>query len=180
MFDPAKIRFRRLRASDLGLMHTWLNTDPVMRWYGNKPCSYDEVVQEYVPSINGQQPTDPFLILYEEIPIGYIQTYKIADYPDYSRYVQVDEDAAGLDLFIGEAQYIHRGLGSLVLTRFLREIVFQGSDTVSCLVGPEPQNTVAIKAYEKAGFRYLKTVQLPDEEEPESLMRIAREDVLGG
>ena len=32
-----------------------------------------------------------------------IQTYLVADYPDYAALVGVGEDVAGLDLFIGEA-----------------------------------------------------------------------------
>ncbi|MBI4642138.1 MAG: GNAT family N-acetyltransferase [Candidatus Tectomicrobia bacterium] len=81
-------------------------------------------------------------------------------------------------MFIGEADYIHKGLGSSILRTFLREIVFATSDAVSCIIGPEPKNKVAIRAYEKAGFSYLKTIQIPDEEEPEYLMRIERADIL--
>lgn len=32
--------------------------------------------------------------------------------------------------------------------------------------------------YEEAGFKYLKTIQVPEEAEPEFLMRIERTDVL--
>ncbi|MCP4542774.1 MAG: GNAT family N-acetyltransferase [Chloroflexi bacterium] len=169
-----KIRFRRLRELDLPLMHRWLNTDFVNQWYGKKQHSYAEVREKYLPRINGKAPTFSFLILYSDIPIGYIQTYKLVDYPDYSNHLQVDENAAGVDLFIGEREYIHKGLGCVVLSTFLQEIVFVSDEIDSCVVGPEPKNTAAIRCYEKTGFRYLKTVHLPDESEPEYLMRIDR------
>ncbi len=106
------------------------------------------------------------------MPIGYIQTYLIKDYPEYSRHLELNEEAAGLDLFIGDINYIHKGLGAEIIKNFLADIVFTKPEIVSCVVGPEPKNIGAIKAYEKAGFRYLKTVRLPDETEPEYLMQI--------
>ena len=175
MSDSNRIRFQKLSESDLALMHRWLNTDFVNQWYGKKQCSYEEVREKYLPRINGKAPTSSFLILYNDRPIGYIQTYRLADYPDYSQHLQVDENAAGVDLFIGEREYIHRGLGHVILGTFLREIVFASEEIDSCVVGPEPKNTAAIRCYEKTGFRYLKTVHVPAEPEPEYLMRIDRE-----
>ena len=46
------------------------------------------------------------------------------------------------------------------------------------IVDPEPKNLIAIKVYENAGFRYLKTIQIPEEEEPEYLMEIKRRNYL--
>lgn len=114
-------------------------------------------MEKYAPRITGQEPIAPFINLYEDNPIGYIQTYKIKDYPEYSRCVQMEDDAAGMDLFIGHPEYIHRGLGSHTMAKFLPEIVFGTSDAVSCIVGPELKNKGAIRAYEKVGFRYVKT-----------------------
>jgi hypothetical protein len=36
---------------------------------------------------------------------------------------------------------------------------------------------MAIRAYEKAGFRFLKDAVVPDEPDPEHLMRIRRADL---
>jgi RimJ/RimL family protein N-acetyltransferase len=47
----------------------------------------------------------------------------------------------------------------------------------SCVIGPEPKNAAAIRAYAKAGFRHWKTIQQPDEPEPEWLMRLAKGDL---
>jgi RimJ/RimL family protein N-acetyltransferase len=58
-----------------------------------------------------------------------------------------------------------------------QEIVFAGKTFASCIIGPEPENTITIKAYEKAGFRHLKTVQLPFLDERQYLMRLARSEV---
>ena len=175
--DPAKIGFRRLRMSDLPLMQRWLTAEHVRRWWGDERRTPEAIAEKYRPRIRGQTPTACFVIIYGDAAIGYNQTYKIADYPDYARYVAVDEDAAGLDLFIGEAVYLNRGLGAPVLRAFLRDVVFDAGDAVSCVVGPEPANVVAIRAYEKVGFRSLKTIQVPDEPAFESRRRPLRRGV---
>lgn len=180
MLDATAIGFQRLGAADLELMHRWLNTDFVVQWYGKRRCSYQEVVEHYSPRIDAGEPTKSFLILYGDNPVGYIQTYRIGDHPEYSKYVQVGKDAAGVDLFIGEADYIHKGLGSSILRKFMRDVVFANPSTGCCVIGPEPENKAAIKAYEKAGFRHFKTAQIPGEARPEYLMRISRNEALSG
>jgi aminoglycoside 6'-N-acetyltransferase len=45
------------------------------------------------------------------------------------------------------------------------------------VIGPSVKNTSAIRAYEKAGFRFFRDAQVPDEPDPEHLMRIRRDEV---
>lgn len=149
----------------------------MLRWFSYRPYTYAEIAAKYLPRIHREVPTDPYLILYTERPIGYIQTYRISDHPAYNQYVQADEHTAGLDLFIGEEEYIHRGLGSSILREFLQQVVFAQDWAESCVVGPEQDNRIAIRAYEKVGFRYWKMVQIPDEPQPEILLRIHRRDI---
>ena len=175
--NPSVLGFRRMTMDDLPLMYRWLQTSDVLEWwFGGVAPAYETVAETYGPRIRGEEPTDSYLILYTDLPIGYIQTYMIRDYPEYAAVVDVEEGAAGVDLFIGEAEYLHRGLGSHILRAFLREIVFAGGAD-RCVIGPSVKNAIAIRAYEKAGFRHFKTVTVGDEPEPEYLMRIARGDL---
>lgn len=50
-------------------------------------------------------------------------------------------------------------------------------DVESCIIDPEPTNKAAIRAYEKAGFKYEKTIQVPTEAEPSYVMRIMPSDL---
>jgi aminoglycoside 6'-N-acetyltransferase len=159
-------------------MHKWLNYDHVIEWYGKKKWTFKEIEDKYLPYINKEMPTQGYLIFYNNVPIGYIQTYKIHDYPDYAKFVDIDENASGLDIFIGEYEYIHKGLGKHIVSKFLKEIIFKLSDSVSCILGPEPNNKVAIKTYENVGFKYVKTIQIQDEDEPENIMRITRSQIM--
>ena len=178
MIDLQKINFRKLPLSDLDLMLKWLNIDFVQKWYGKKEYSYEEILKKYGSRVEGREPVTPFLIYYADTPIGYIQTYRISDYPKYNKYVEADEFTAGVDLFIGEKDFIHKGFGTAATKKFLKEIVFSDESIKSCVLGPEPKNKAAIRSYEKVGFKYFKTITMPDEPEPEYLMRIHREEIV--
>lgn len=174
MLDPTLIRFRPLEATDFPLMQRWLNTPHVLRWW-KEPLTLEQVAAKYLPRIERREPTRQYLILYGGTPIGSIQAYLLDDYREYEQAAQVEVGAAGVDLFIGEAEYLYQGLGPEILRRFLRQHVFSDPDVGCCVLGPDPENRAAIRCYEKAGFRYLKTIQVPGEDVPEYLMRILRE-----
>lgn len=171
-----QIRFRALDFAGLPLMHRWLNRDFVARWWPGWP-SFEQVREKYAPCINGTEPSRGYIIEIGATPIGYVQCYLIGDWPDYAKYVAENENAAGMDVFIGEPEYARRGLGPLILRAFMREVVFPTTGAVNCIIGPAVNNRAAIRAYEKAGFRYLKTISIPDELEPEYLMRIGRDEL---
>ena len=172
---PRQITFRRLQRSDLPLMLRWVNAPHVRRWYATER-TLAGLKQKYGPRIDRRDPTDPYLILLDGRPAGYLQTYRIADYPEYARQLGADETAAGVDLFIGEVDLTHQGLGCAALRRFLAEVVFSDAVVATCVLGPDPENAAAIRCSEKAGFRFWKQVTVPGEPAPESLMRLSRSE----
>ena len=155
-------------------MHRWLNAYHVLRlWYG-EGTSYREIEGNYLPRIEGRERVRPLAVLYAGTPIGYLQDYPVSQDEQYARLVGV-ENSVGIDLFIGEKEYLH---GGHILKRSLAEYVFPDPALAVCVIGPEPNNTPAIGAYENAGFRFFKTIQAPGE--PEYLMRLGSEDLERG
>ena len=177
ILQPRNIGFRRLTMDDLPLMHRWLNMPHVNAFYGSpQGCSYEEVFAKYAPRIRSGQPTSCYVITYGDIPVGCIQTYLWRDYPDSARLLDLQEEATSLDVFIGEQKYVHRGLGCGILRSFLHTIIFSDASVQSCVITPEARNASAVRAYEKAGFKYLRTINHPGEPGPVHLMRIGREE----
>lgn len=163
------------------LMHRWLYTPHVAKWWWTDQApTAEDLEKKYLPRILGDEPTRCYIIVEGGRDIGYIQTYLIGDYPDYAEEVGVAERAAGIDLFIGELDRAYRGLGPRSLRQFMREIVFADPEVESCIIDPSVSNTSAIRAYEKAGFTYLKTVDITGEDEPEYILRIWRHELSGG
>ncbi|MGO9451865.1 MAG: GNAT family N-acetyltransferase [Candidatus Binataceae bacterium] len=170
-----RLGFRPLELGDLPLMHLWVNTAHVREWW-DKLATLDDVTAKYAPRILGKEPTRSFISEVDGKPVGYIQSYRIVDYPDYARHLEAGDNAAGVDLFVAETEHIGRGTGSAILWEFLRAVVFADSSVTECIIGPEIGNRRAIRSYEKAGFTYWKTVQIPGERAPEYLMRITRRE----
>jgi RimJ/RimL family protein N-acetyltransferase len=160
---------------DLPLMHRWLSAPHVRQWWYDARTA-EEIRAKYAARIAGVDPTRSFIIEHSGRAIGYIQTYRIRDYPEYDRHICAPEDCAGIDLFIGEQEMVGRGIGTRAVAAFLRSIVFADAATGSCAIGPEQGNRRAIRVYEKAGFRYWKTIVVPGEPAPEHLMLLTRRD----
>jgi aminoglycoside 6'-N-acetyltransferase len=178
-YDPAKIGFRWMGDDDLPLMHRWLNAGAALQWYGQKPTTLEEVTREYTPSLHGQSDLLSLIITYDGEPVGYIQRYFPRDHPDYWGHQKFPGDTAGIDLFIGEEAYLHRGFGPLVIRKFLEEHVFADGKSKYCIIDPDPANKAAIRAYEKVGFRYLRTLHPPQHVEPAYLLLIEPGDLEG-
>jgi RimJ/RimL family protein N-acetyltransferase len=166
--------FRPLTASDLPLVHEWLQREHVRRWWTDHE-TYEEVVEHYLPAIEGSKPTDLYLILSEDRPAGLIQTYRVSDYPEYRELVAVEDGVAGVDLLVGELELTGRGFGSEALSRFVSDVVFSDPEIHACIADPDAENRASLRAFEKAGFHVVRQLVCPDDHNrPHSLVRLDR------
>lgn len=172
MFDEDKISFKKLQLKDLPLMYEWQNQPFVKEWYSrDEDTSLKGINERYIPRIEGKKPIDCFIVYYEKTPVGFMQTYKIDDIPDYAQKLEMDTSGYGaVDLFIGNKDFFGKGLGNKMLRKFISEVTLKLEGVTKVLIGPEPGNFRAIKSYEKAGFKYFKMVNIPDEKKDEYLM----------
>jgi RimJ/RimL family protein N-acetyltransferase len=152
------IEFVRMSARDAPLLHEWLRRPHVRPWWG-EPEADDEQVERYLIAADGR-------------PVGMIQTYIAADFPEWERIVQVGTGVAGLDLLIGEEDLLGRGLGPRVLTQFARDVVFARTGIAACVATVEEGNRRSWRAFEKAGFRHVRDVE--EDGRPHRLMRLDR------
>lgn len=170
------ISFRPLAEPDLELLHGWLNTPHVAAWWDRPGPALDDVRAKYLPRIADPSDAAPYLICLDETPIGYIQAYAVE--PGAWGLADI-RGGAGVDLFIGDARYLHRGLGPMILRRFIQEIALQDAAVAACFIDPSPRNRIAIRAFEKAGFRHLAPGVDPSTGLPVQVMRLLRADLKG-
>jgi aminoglycoside 6'-N-acetyltransferase len=151
----------------------------VKRWWddGVKTPYPDAVIADYREAIQGNDPTYHYLAEIDGRPIGMFQHYQIADDPEYAEALALGEDAVGVDLFIGAPELIGRGHGPAMLRQFLRDVAFPFHGLDVCVIGPSVKNVAAIRAYEKIGFRALREVLIPEEPDPEFLMRVTASEL---
>jgi aminoglycoside 6'-N-acetyltransferase len=167
------LEFRRMSADDLRQMYGWLQRDHVRRWWSKRE-TYDEVVEHYLPAIEGREPTDLYLILLEDRPIGFIETYLVSDYPEYAELIGLGQGVAGVDLFIAEEELTGKGIGTDALRAFTRDVVFTRPATVACVADPDVRNAASIRAFEKSGFRSVEEFVDPTDGETHALLRLDR------
>jgi aminoglycoside 6'-N-acetyltransferase len=167
------IRFAPLTAGDLPQMFEWLRRPHVARWWPGEAETYEQVVAHYLPAIEGRDPSDNYLIVVDDRPIGMIQTYLVADYPEWEEILHVGPGVAGVDLFMGEEDAIGRGLGPQVLRAFIAEVVFARDATHAVVAGIEPENPRSLRAFEKVGFHF--AFDYEEEGRPHRLLRLDRD-----
>ena len=94
------LSFQPLRAGDLSTLYSWRQEPHVREFVQRQPPTWEEIRDKYLPRLNPGWPAKCFLSCVGN-PIGYIQTYRIADWPDYA--ATIGESAGiGVDLFIGD------------------------------------------------------------------------------
>jgi aminoglycoside 6'-N-acetyltransferase len=159
---PASISFRPLRRSDFLLLQGWFLVPHVAAWW-NELVDLASVEAKYGPRVDGTEPTHVFVVEHDARPIGWIQWYLWADYPEHARQLGADPSSAGIDLAIGDLKMTGLGLGPVIIREFLTQFVFINPAVRAVITDPEERNLRSLRAFHKAGFKAVKTVQLAGE-----------------
>jgi len=160
--------FRLITKDDFPLLTAWLHKPHVLRWWRDPQETLVEVEAKYGGRVEGDEPTDVYFAEVEGKPIGLIQSYWTDDYPEHAATIPYPK-AVGVDLFIGEEDYIDRGYGTAMLTQFVSKVIrARYPDAQYVVADPELTNPASLGAFRKAGFS--KGPVTPGEYGPEQLM----------
>lgn len=169
---PTDLGFRPMRVEDLALMQRWLVDPDVRPWFSSDDLSVGGIEEHYRAKLAADSTEEQWLVLAEGRPVGWLQTYEIAAHPAYADAcvaVGADPMAAGLDYLLGEPGLRNRGLGPVVITRFVEDVVFAlHPEWPEVCSGPHPDNVRSWRALERAGFDLLGDIETEDG--PERLM----------
>ena len=120
--------------------------------------------QHYGSAIDGTDPSRLFLILANDIPVGFCETYLHADNPEWDRTIALP-DVAGIDYLIGAPELCGHGLGTAVISSFC-DVVFDLYPQISGIASvPQAANAPSRRVLEKNGFR-LVDVRLVESDDP--------------
>lgn len=160
------IIFTKLQEAHFPLLLKWLYMPHVRAWWDKDVDWTKELIEKkYIPYTKGykilgesKKPIHAFIIKVDNVPVGYIQYYNKYDFPPEQGYTTegLPDSLAAIDFYIGEEQYLGKGIGSLVLKDFLNQHVFKKFN--ACFVDPDTANKAAIRTYEKAGFKVVKEI----------------------
>jgi aminoglycoside 6'-N-acetyltransferase len=150
----ADLELRPMRRDDLPLLLGWFGQPHVSEWWRDEPADLAGVEAEYGACIDGDDPTELFVIEADGRSVGMIQRYLFADEPEWAAaFTDIVDvtDAAGIDYLIGDPGAIGRGLGSATITRFAA-MVFDWRPVRSIVVTVQQTNPASWRVLEKAGF----------------------------
>lgn len=169
-----RFSFRPLGNADLDVLYGWMQLPHARAAFGH--WTLQEVRVGYGDSIEGREPFQAYVVLADERPIGMMSWNRFRDYPEMRACYQVEQpNAVNCDVLL--AEMAHQGLGPGLVRRFLREIAFADPTVDLCVIDPHSSNAIAIRAYEKAGFRFVREVIDFEDGVPLHLMELTRAEL---
>jgi RimJ/RimL family protein N-acetyltransferase len=152
------ISFEPLSQSHFSLLLKWLKTPHVkLRWDQDIIYTEESIREKYLERTQGYKLENDetkaihsYIIYVNNKPIGYIQIYNAYDFTRKIPLVDLPKSLGSIDFYIGNIDYIGKGIGVEVLKVF----DYQGYKNI--LVDPDMNNIAAIKTYERVGFKKIK------------------------
>lgn len=143
----ASVALRPVRAKDFDVVRGWLALPEIEAWWGPATATQAEV---QIAMTSGHAICR--IIEADGEPAGYAHAVDAtlwgADLPQ-----DLEPGTWDLDLFIARPQLRGRGVGAEAL-RLLKLEVFSSTMALAVCVFPSVRNEAAVRAYEKAGFRW--------------------------
>lgn len=139
--------------SDLQLLERWLRRPHVVRWWGT--------LDLHLTALSKRSRDTHAVITAAGRLVGYLcwqrpssSELKAAGLTD------LPEDLVDIDILIGEPEFLYRGIGPRALVLLLAKLRGEGVGFAG--LGTSTSNRVAIRAFEKAGFRLFKDFEDPE------------------
>jgi aminoglycoside 6'-N-acetyltransferase len=139
--------------ADLPLIRQWLTHPHVREWWGDPDEQYALVSGDLDESA-----MDQVIVSAGSNDFAYLQCYDLTAWN--SGFGEHPRGTCGIDQFIGEPDMIQRGHGSAFIRAFVDVRLRSGAPRI--VTDPDPANTRAVRAYEKAGFEKAGMVDTPD------------------
>lgn len=157
------LRFKPLEETDFELVHTWVQRPFVKCWFEHLVMPWDEFQEAFRYRL--QCPTlSLFIVETKKQPIGFIGYYDASEFPDGGGYEE-PEGTYGIDLFIGEEEYLGKGYGTAMLSQFITKMLNERrafhKPITKIIVDPHTANTAAIGLYKKLGFTIIRQIDSP-------------------
>jgi aminoglycoside 6'-N-acetyltransferase len=145
--------FHPMRYGDLPMVGRWLATAEVVRWWGDPDQQFCLVRDDL-----DHPDMDQFVVTCEDRPFAYLQCYRLSAWN--TGFGEQPPGTRGIDQFIGEPEMIGRGHGANFIRQFVDSLLQGAAPRV--VTDPDPDNSRAVRAYEKAGFVKERMVETPD------------------
>jgi len=158
------VTLRLMTDDDIPILHDWLARPHIARWWRRdeqRQSTLDETRAQYGLEALTKERVTPYIAMRGDDAIGYAQSYVALGSGDGWWEDETDPGVRGVDQILSRPELLDKGLGTR-LAIALVELLFSDPEVTTIQTDPSPDNPRAIRCYEKAGFRRVKTVTTPD------------------
>ncbi|HXH78818.1 GNAT family N-acetyltransferase [Nocardioides sp.] len=146
------VSLRAMTRGDLPQVARWRQQPHVQRWWSDEgEPTLEGVTEKYGERIDGTTPTRMWVAEVNGRSVGFVQDYRLSDYPDYAL-LAPDPEAIGVDYAIGESEWVGRGLGVRILWAWMLKIEHRLPDARCYFAAPDHRNAASLRMLEKLGF----------------------------
>jgi aminoglycoside 6'-N-acetyltransferase len=142
--------------ADQALIRSWLGRPDIEAWWGPKSAT-----EAAVTLAMGAPHAITCIIEADGMAVGYAQAVDAtlwgADLPE-----DLESGTWEIDLFVASELHRGRGVGVAALN-MLKQTVFETTFATAVCVFASVSNERAVRAYEKAGFRWKRVLNLPQQ-----------------
>lgn len=155
-----KITFKPINYNHYRLLYNWLNKKHVKEyWHSQTTLSfktlkfkYRTYIRNFKLETNIKKPIYAYIIYANNTPIGYIQYYNAYDFSrDGYELKKMPTSLAAIDIFIGNENFLKKGIASKALKLFLKIHLKHKYNYV--LIDTDINNHNAIKFFKNIGFK---------------------------
>jgi aminoglycoside 6'-N-acetyltransferase len=138
-------------AEDLPRLARWLGQAHVFRWWHESP-SLEATRGQYLPKIEGTEPTHCLIATWDDVPCGMFQHYMWDSFPDEAPKVRAQPGDAGIDYLIGVLEMTGQGFGPQMIGSFIDQIVLADPAVRGIRADVNAENVRSRRTLEKLGF----------------------------
>jgi len=147
-----RIAVRAMTRADLDDVVAWRSSEAVRRWWSaGELVDPEHTVSTYAERVDGRSPTRMWVIEVNGRSVGFVQDYRIGDYPDYAL-LGPDPEAIGVDYAIGADHWRGRGIGARVLWAWMLRAQARFPEASAYFAAPDHRNAASLRVLAKAGF----------------------------
>lgn len=146
-------------ADDRCAVHAWMN-DPEVARFWELPLPAQQI-EAYLREQRASSHSTPYLGCLDGTPMSYWELYR-ADLDPLAAHYPARPRDAGVHLLLGPAEHRGRGLGARLL-RAVSDWQLSAEPYAERVVAePDVRNVRSVRAFERAGFRRVRDLDLPD------------------
>jgi aminoglycoside 6'-N-acetyltransferase len=146
-----RLAIRAMTRGDLPDVARWRAAAHVRTWFADGDPTLEFLEAKYGERIDGLSPTRMWVVEINGRSVGFVQDYRIGDYPDYA-VLGPDPDAIGIDYMIGEPAWVGQGLGARMLWTWMQRARTRFAEATSFFAAPDHRNVASMRILRKAGF----------------------------